>query len=276
MDNNRINNSLDLTSLDNSQVNDNVVDGRVGQNGSPEHFEKGKKRKLFLVSAGATIVLVICIILAIVFSLKNNSSGISPAELMAMSDSELSDLFYETSRDGLVSDSIKRYRYRALNVDSLEDALEDASEAGEDLLELKLKNETDYYYVVYQKYVSHRNTGDVVFENDYLYLKRPVFNTEDKIINLKFFNNPNKIKEAFDTYLYTRNSDNESFKFLSSEIEENTSTYVYKYYYFEASYGDWGLEDDIRLYEGIVEINRREGGYNLKENMLREVSGKKH
>ena len=80
MDNNRINNSLDLTSLDNSQVNDNIVDGRVGQNGSPEHFEKGKKRKLFLVSAGATIVVVICIILAIVFSSKNNSSGISSAE----------------------------------------------------------------------------------------------------------------------------------------------------------------------------------------------------
>ena len=46
------------------------------------------------------------------------------------------------------------------------------------------------------------------------------------------------------------------------------------YYYFTASYGDWGLSDEIKLHKATIFINKQSGRFYSIENEIRQVSGK--
>ena len=65
-----------------------------------------------------------------------------------------------------------------------------------------------------------------------------------------------------------------SIKLLSPEITENSNEYIYTYYYFCTSYGDWGLSDNIELYKTTILINKQSGKFESIENKIRQVSGK--
>ena len=196
-----------------------------------------------------------------------------------MKDSELADLFYKTSKeDEFVNETEKNYRFSYKVADNAEDAIEKTKGIGisntEEILELKLQSETEYYYVVYQEYISHRGTGDVIFKNSYLYFKSSIINIDNETINTEILNNASKVKELFNLYTYIKESDNASAKLLFPEITENTNEYIYTYYYFETSYGDWGLSDNIELYKSTISINKQSGKFEVNEKRIRQVTGK--
>ncbi len=223
------------------------------------------------------IIIVICIIILISGLLFSNQLDI--AKLEKMKDSELADLFYEISKgDEFVNETEKDYRFAYEVADTAEDAIEKTKNRiisdNEEILELRLQNETEYYYVVYQEYISHRGTGDVTFKNSYLYFKSSILNINNETINTDILNTASKVKEIFNLYTYIQESDNMSIKLLSPKITENSNEYIYTYYYFCTSYGDWGLSDNIKLYKTTILINKQSGKFESIENKIRQVSGK--
>lgn len=223
------------------------------------------------------IIIVVCIIILISGLLSSNQLDV--AKLEKMKDSELADLFYEISKgDEFVNETEKDYRFAYEVADTAEDAIEKTKDGklsdNEEILELRLQNETEYYYVVYQEYISHRGTGDVTFKNSYLYFKSSILNINNETINTDILNTASKVKEIFNLYTYIQESDNMSIKLLSPEITENSNEYIYTYYYFCTSYGDWGLSDNIELYKTTILINKQSGKFEFIENKIRQVSGK--
>lgn len=223
------------------------------------------------------IIIVVCIIILISGFLSSNQLDV--AKLEKMKDSELADLFYEISKgDEFVNETERDYRFAYEVADTAEDAIEKTKDRNlsddEEILELRLQNETEYYYVVYQEYISHRGTGDVTFKNSYLYFKSSILNINNETINTAILNNASKVKEIFNLYTYIQESDNMSIKLLSPEITENSNEYIYTYYYFCTSYGDWGLSDNIELYKTTILINKQSGKFESIENKIRQVSGK--
>lgn len=228
------------------------------------------------------IVIVICIVSIIGFLLSRyylKNQSLNSTRLEKMKDSELADLFYKTSKeDEFVNETEKNYRFSYKVADNAEDAIEKTKGIGisntEEILELKLQSETEYYYVVYQEYISHRGTGDVIFKNSYLYFKSSIINIDNETINTEILNNASKVKKLFNLYTYIKESDNASAKLLFPEITENTNEYIYTYYYFETSYGDWGLSDNIELYKSTISINKQSGKFEVNEKRIRQVTGK--
>lgn len=223
------------------------------------------------------IIIVVCIIILISGFLSSNQLDV--AKLEKMKDSELADLFYEVSKgEEFVNETERDYRFAYEVADTAEDAIEKTKDRNlsddEEILELRLQNETEYYYVVYQEYISHRGTGDVTFKNSYLYFKSSILNINNETINTAILNNASKVKEIFNLYTYLQESDNMSIKLLSPEITENSNEYIYTYYYFCTSYGDWGLSDNIELYKTTILINKQSGKFESIENKIRQVSGK--
>ena len=113
-----------------------------------------------------------------------SSNQLDVAKLEKMKDSELADLFYEISKgDEFVNETEKDYRFAYEVADTAEDAIEKTKDRklsdNEEILELRLQNETEYYYVVYQEYISHRGTGDVTFKNSYLYFKNSILDIDN-------------------------------------------------------------------------------------------------
>lgn len=233
------------------------------------------------------IAIVVCIIILIIgFILirqysqnKSSSNQLDFSKLEKMKDSELADLFYNIPKgDGFVNENGKDYRFQYKGADSVEDAIQKTKTIGQSsntkMLELKLQEETDYYYVIYQEYISYRGTGDVTFKNSYLYFKNSILDIDNKTINTDILNSANKIKEILNLYTYIRNRDNASIKLLLPEITENSNEYIYTYYYFSTSYGDWGLSDSIELYKSTISINKQSGKFESVESKIRQVSGK--
>mgnify|MGYP004554398499 FL=1 len=228
------------------------------------------------------IVIVICIVSIIGFLLSRyylKNQPLNATRLEKMKDSELADLFYKTSKeDEFVNETEKNYRFSYKVADNAEDAIEKTKGIGisntEEILELKLQSETEYYYVVYQEYISHRGTGDVTFKNSYLYFKSSIINIDNETINTEILSNASKVKELFNLYTYIKESDNASGKLLFPEITEEQNEYIYTYYYLDATYGDWGLSDSIELYKYTISINKQTGKFEVNEKRIRQVTGK--
>ena len=68
-----------------------------------------------------------------------------------------------------------------------------------------------------------------------------------------------KAQEIIDLYEYTKGARIATFKFITSSIQEDNDKYVYLNYYFEGTYGDWGMNDELRLYLLKYEINKTSG-----------------
>ena len=237
-------------------------------------------KKMFLIIVG--IIILIGLSIYIYCNNKENIVDvydINKFKLERMSDSELANLFYEISKgDEFADENIKNYRFPYKGADSVEDAIEKTKTIGQSsdtkMLELKLQDETNYYYIIYQEYISYGGIEDATFKNSYLYFKNSILDINNKTIDTNVLDNANKVKEIFDLYTYIRNSDNGSIKLLLPEITENLNEYTYTYYYFSTSYGDWGLSDNINLYKSTISINKKSGNFESVENKIREVSGK--
>ena len=130
------------------------------------------------------IIIVVCIIILISRFLSSNKLDV--AKLEKMQDYELADLFYEISKgDEFANETERDYRFAYDEVaDTAEDAIEKTKDMtnfdDEEILELRLQNETEYYYVVYLEYISHRGSGDVTFKNSYLYFKSSILNINNE------------------------------------------------------------------------------------------------
>lgn len=241
--------------------------------------------KMVIIIICIIVILIIGTMVIIKLNVKKdkdeiyNSQITNFSELEKLKDSELSELFYSISKgDEFVNETIKDYRFTYKGADSEEDAIEKTKTIGQDsntkILELKLQDETDYYYVIYQEYISYRGTGDVTFKNSYLYFKNSILDINNKTINTNILNDANKVKEIFNIYTYIINRDNGSIKLLLPKVTENSNEYIYSYYYFTTSYGDWGLSDSIKLYKSTTSINKQSGKYESNDKMIRQVSGK--
>lgn len=254
-------------------------------------MEEKKQIKISLKTAIMIICIIAILIVGIIGIIKLNVKKerdeiynvqvTNSSELEKMKDSELSDLFYNISKgDEFVNETMKDYQFPYEGADSAEDAIEKTKtktigqSSDTKMLELKLQDETEYYYVIYQEYISYRGTGDVTFKNSYLYFKNSILDINNKTINTNILNNANKVKEIFNIYTYIRRRDNMSIKLLLPEITENSNEYIYSYYYFCTTYGDWGLSDSIKLYKSTTSINKQNGKYESTEKMIRQVSGK--
>lgn len=185
------------------------------------------------------------------------------------SESELLDIFYddnyETEFDKL---GLNDYERGHISVDTVDEAIEEAKGYGiskynstEEILDLRLESETEYYYIIYQKYISHRGMGDVTFENHYLFFKNSVLDLDTNIIGEKYRNDSKAVKEILDTYIYIGSAKNKSSRPLSSSIEEKSNRFDYECYSFTASYGDWGLRDYISLIKDTYSIDKQSGQF---------------
>lgn len=239
------------------------------------------KKKIVLI-----VLSFICIIILIsgfFYVRKEEKNKISSDEIIfsnleKMNSSELVNIFYNTStQDEFINEEEKNYRFVNKGADSVEDAIEKTKSIGQSsntkMLELKLQKETEYYYVIYQEYISYRGTGDVIFKNSYVYLKNSVFDIDNKIINIDILNDSDKIKKIFNLYTYIKNN-NASVKVLQPSITENSNEYIYTYYYFNISYGDWGMKDEIELYKSKITINKKDGKFEIIDKKIRQIEGK--
>ena len=243
---------------------------------------ENKVKKKIIISIIMVLLLGMIVVLNIVqvnTSETKTSKMITISEIEKMTDSKLADLFYNISIENkFVNETFKNYKCRYEVVANAEEALEKVKTIAQsddtELLELKLVEETNYYYAIYQKYISYRSTENLTFENYYLFFKNSVLDINNNTINTHILNDITKIKEIFDLYNYTSTIENKGNKLLLSEIAENSNEYIYTCYYFDTSFGDFGLFDQISLCQDIITINKKSGKYEITENILREVKGK--
>lgn len=225
------------------------------------------KNKSLIFAIIILVTLGIAATFLLIFSYKPNANGSPNWE--RMSESELYDIFYddnyETEFDKL---GLNDYERGHISVNTVDEAIEEAKGYGiskyystEEILDLKLESETEYYYIIYQKYISHRGTGDVTFENHYLFFKNSVLDLDTNIIGEKYRNDSKAVKEILDTYIYIGSAQNLSSKPLSSSIEEKSNRFDYECYSFDASYGDWGLRDSISLIKDTYSIDKQSGQF---------------
>ena len=235
------------------------------------------------------IVEVVAIIALVVFiaSLLNatkdtsNSSGVVEIKskmtievVNKMSDEEFVNYAYNAERtDGFLEEKEKEYRDPHYSTNTSSEAIEkiksrinppsywDKFRVGQpdELLDTKLVDETDYYYAIYQKYIQHKGTGDVTYEDTYVVYKKTMFDYDKKTINLKNANTKEKVKRIMDLYIAVNNSQNASFKGFDPTIIEKDNCFEYTYYYFEIVGGDYGLPDGISLRKSTIEIDKKDG-----------------
>ena len=233
------------------------------------------------------IILVICILAIVAFliikrteKIDVNETNISEINLNILTDSQLANLFYDMPKNsGVVDSKIESYRYPYETASSEEDAIEKVANIGKsdntEIVKDELVDETDYYYAVYHEYISHRGvSGDLVFKDTYLYFKESILDIDNKIINVNIVDNKDKIEELLNIYEYISGVDNASYKVLKPNIKENKTQYEYSCYYFEVSGGDYGLRDNIRLYEKTITIDKTTGKYETNDKKIREVEGR--
>ena len=105
---------------------------------------------------------------------------------------------------------------------------------------------------------------------------RALIDDDNEEIDINALNSVNKIKEELDKYFCRRTLQNRSVRTVTSSISEDTTNYIYTHVYFMTSYGDWGLSDNIRLYEETLRISKGTGKYFTTEKLLRQVDGNYH
>lgn len=257
--------------MESSKFPDNVSEVSNKKNRLDDSAKKG----FFLL--GLFIAIIMAIFMIGVYVNQNRDDGsLDYSKIMAMSDSELFNLFYNSSSSQFADDLTRGCEYRRV-VDNSDEAIEDARYYGIDknkgMLFLELEDETESYYIVHRKYSLHQDSGDKEIENKYLYFKKTVFDVNNKTINLEVLSNAAKIKSTFDTYFYTDNIMNEAVRMVSSKIEEDEEKYTYSCYYFMSLYGDWRASSESILYENSMSVEKQTGKYNLTETAVRKLSG---
>ncbi|MBO7560516.1 hypothetical protein J6T21_00535 [Candidatus Saccharibacteria bacterium] len=95
-----------------------------------------------------------------------------------------------------------------------------------------------------------------------------------RVIDVNIVNTLEKVKNEFDDYYCISSKNTHGFIVLASSIEEKESEYIYKNLHFSTSYGDWGLNDSIRLYEERLSIDKRTGKFEETEKLLKQADGK--
>lgn len=219
-----------------------------------------------------------CICLIITQYVQNKSQDITELETIKLS--ELADYYYKAPRaNGFVDETEEKYRSYYKVADSVEDAIEKSKKVisystNNEIIELSLQKETEYYYVIYEKYISHRNINDTTFENSYVYFKSTVLNLDNKIINTQVIDDVSKVKEVLNLYTYLKISSSAGEKLLFPKIKETTNNYIYTYYKFVEIGGDYGIADVIKLYKVTVKIDKLDGKFESVEKEIRKVKGK--
>ena len=132
-----------------------------------------------------------------------------------------------------------------------------------ELLKLELIDDEDFYYSVFKSYKNNYN--DVTYDHTYIFFKRDIIDIDNKKINLNNISDKNKIKTIFNTYNYVYNYENGSYKIKKSNIKENRDKYIYTIYFYEISYGDFGLSDRITYYKQNIIINKKNGIYTFED-----------
>lgn len=188
-----------------------------------------------------------------------------------LSNNELADLFYNTSKESFVNEKMANYRFPYKGTDTLDNALLDVSSMDQSAENktVSLDSETKSYYVIFQKYTSDGHE----YENLYVYFKNDVLNIEKKIINFNVIEE-SELKELLDLYVYLLTSDTGSAKLLDSSIQNVGDKYIYKYYQFKCVYGDYGINDAITLYEKEIIIDKETGKMQESEKSIGFANGK--
>lgn len=197
-------------------------------------------------------------------------------ELKNMKESEFIDTYSNifSKSNEYINKTFKDlgFSYYNLRLVSSADSVQDAIEKTEivkinniKILEVNLQDETDYYYVIYQKYI--RN--ETPYKYYYLYFKNSVLDVNSKTINTNIFNNANKVKEILDLYIAGKVA-NKGLKISPSEITENSNEYIYTYYYSIPFILD--LSGDVfSLSKCTICINKENGEYEYNINEVRSI-----
>ena len=188
-----------------------------------------------------------------------------------LTNQELADLFYNTSKESFVNEKMANYRFPYKGTDTLDNALLDVSSMDQSAENktVILDSETKSYYVIFQKYIS----DGYEYENLYVYFKNDVLNIEKKTINFNVIEE-SELKELLDLYVYLLTSDTGSDKLLDSSIQNVGDKYIYKYYQFKCVYGDYGINDEITLYEKEIIIDKETGKMQESEKSIGFANGK--
>ena len=214
--------------------------------------------------------IIICILLIIVI--------VALIIFFKFSDTNLKNLYdnIDYAPEGFVDDKISSYEGLDSSLNSASSFYEAIGDLSDKEGNKELEEETKYYYAINQSYVIEKNKGDAkTFNYIYIYFKNSIINIENEEINVKVINNKEKIKEIFNMIYYIDNCENGSFKIADSKVNEYLDKYVYTIYYFETSYGDWGLNDSIRFMKQKVEIDKKSGQFEYDDEIiLKEFEGK--
>ena len=99
-------------------------------------------------------------------------------------------------------------------------------------------------------------------------------NLDNKTINTQVIDNVSKVKEVLNLYTYLKISSSVGEKLLFPKIKETTNNYIYTYYKFVETGGDYGMADVIELYKVTVKIDKLDGKFESVEKEIRKVKGK--
>lgn len=110
------------------------------------------------------------------------------------------------------------------------------------------------------------------------YLTRDNYDHFNKTDTLGVFKkddfNDNDSKELIDYLWFISNYNNASSKILSSYVDNKEQTIDIYHYELLIVYGDFGLYDDISLFEKIYRIGRETGCITVTENCVRSLNGR--
>lgn len=83
----------------------------------------------------------------------------------------------------------------------------------------------------------------------------------------------NFITEFFDLMWFYKHYNFGGAVVLKRTVTEQSDCFKYSFHFTHTSYGDYGVQDRIRLYNGIFEVDKISGQSKIEYNLIKEVQG---
>ena len=139
------------------------------------------------------------------------------------------------------------------------------------------ERETKKYFEF--KRVYEKNPTDIILDRVHklCYLDRSMYDYFDPGEILGIYNERpltlQNIKELIEYLIYIRNYNNNSYKVLKSYTADQQNRYVHYITDIIISYGDWGINDKISVWDREYFIDKQTGNITFKSKLIKTIQG---
>ncbi len=83
-----------------------------------------------------------------------------------------------------------------------------------------------------------------------------------------------QVKELIEYLIFVKGYNNSSYKVLESVCSENDTAFIHEITDLTINYGDWGLRDEIKVWDKHYYVNKASGNITLSKELVKTIQGR--